>query len=72
MNNHCISCGDLIPEGRQICWRCEHSVNKPIFADILDANEYCKAQHWEAYWIHYTGCGYTCGELKGKTHEYKA
>lgn len=23
--NRCICCGDLIPEGRQICWKCEHS-----------------------------------------------
>ena len=21
---HCIVCGEIIPEGRQICWRCEH------------------------------------------------
>lgn len=23
--NKCIFCGAVIPEGRQICWSCEHS-----------------------------------------------
>ena len=27
--NRCISCGDIIPEGRQICWKCEHDPNYP-------------------------------------------
>jgi len=22
--DRCVSCGDIIPEGRQICWKCEH------------------------------------------------
>lgn len=25
--DRCICCGEVIPEGRQICWSCEHSVN---------------------------------------------
>lgn len=25
MGEHtCISCGEIIPEGRDICWACEH------------------------------------------------
>jgi len=24
MDNRCICCGDVIPEGRLVCWRCEH------------------------------------------------
>lgn len=24
INNHCICCGDIIPEGRLICPQCEH------------------------------------------------
>lgn len=24
--NKCLYCGEIIPEGRQICWRCEHEV----------------------------------------------
>ena len=32
--NYCVTCGDIIPEGRQICWGCEHegvpSNKKPI------------------------------------------
>lgn len=26
--NKCICCNDIIPEGRQICWSCEHNVLK--------------------------------------------
>ena len=22
--DRCVCCGDAIPEGRMICWRCEH------------------------------------------------
>lgn len=25
MEDRCICCGDIIPEGRQICYRCERS-----------------------------------------------
>lgn len=21
--NRCVCCGEIIPEGRQICWKCE-------------------------------------------------
>ena len=24
---HCVCCGEIIPEGRQICWSCEHSLD---------------------------------------------
>jgi predicted nucleic acid-binding Zn ribbon protein len=24
MDNTCIVCGEIIPEGRDICWACEH------------------------------------------------
>jgi predicted nucleic acid-binding Zn ribbon protein len=26
--NFCICCGAEIPEGRQVCWGCEHSVEE--------------------------------------------
>ena len=30
MNNKCVTCGEIIPEGRQICPKCESdSVNHP-------------------------------------------
>ena len=25
-NNYCICCGSEIPEGRQVCWICEHKI----------------------------------------------
>lgn len=27
--NTCICCGIEIPEGRQVCWNCEHSYDGP-------------------------------------------
>ena len=29
MDNRCISCGDIIPEGSMICWRCAHAATEP-------------------------------------------
>lgn len=26
--NSCICCGDIVPEGRQVCWSCEHMIEK--------------------------------------------
>ena len=23
--NRCVCCGEIIPEGRMICWNCEHN-----------------------------------------------
>lgn len=71
MSNHCIACGDIIPEGRTICWRCEHDTGHPVFSDIESANNYCKFAGWDAWWIRRGKDGYyTVGELKGATHEY--
>lgn len=28
MINRCVCCGEEIPEGRTVCWRCEHSYPK--------------------------------------------
>ena len=25
-NNRCICCGEIIPEGRQVCYICEHKI----------------------------------------------
>lgn len=27
MNNYCICCGEIIPEGRQVCPQCEFDAN---------------------------------------------
>ena len=26
MEDRCIMCGEIIPEGRQVCWSCEHKI----------------------------------------------
>lgn len=71
--SRCISCGDIVPEGRQVCWACEHGITpsvkreaKPYWWDILAANEYCKKQGWISYRITFEdGKGYTVSEIKG-------
>ena len=32
MNNTCVCCGAVIPEGRMVCWACEHDImeGKPL------------------------------------------
>ena len=27
-DNYCVCCGEIIPEGRMVCIRCEHEVEK--------------------------------------------
>lgn len=29
-DNRCVACGEIIPEGRQICLNCEHSIPTDI------------------------------------------
>lgn len=38
--NRCICCGDEIPEGRIVCWRCEHS--QPELDDAKGENTMSK------------------------------
>jgi predicted amidophosphoribosyltransferase len=26
--NTCVCCGEIIPEGRQVCWNCEHRTTR--------------------------------------------
>ena len=28
--DRCVCCGEIIPEGRMVCWACEHSTNNGI------------------------------------------
>ena len=37
MGNSCIVCGEIIPEGRQVCWRCEHLDFEELKQIVLDS-----------------------------------
>lgn len=26
--NRCVCCGEIIPEGKMVCWNCEHKDNE--------------------------------------------
>lgn len=43
----CICCGEIIPEGRQVCWSCEHSITKA--GAILQSRHATKEEVSEAY-----------------------
>jgi hypothetical protein len=47
MDNRCIACGDLIPEGRMVCPRCERSAEDRL----------AKPKHPCQICIHYEACG---------------
>ena len=43
--NTCICCGEVIPEGRQVCKKCEYKYNrKSVFDDLTDDE---KDNDWE-------------------------
>lgn len=27
-DNTCVCCGDIVPEGRMVCWACEHGTDR--------------------------------------------
>ena len=50
----CIACGEPIPEGRQVCWKCEHAVNDRILlrkdvSRVLKISRYYAGQFLRAY-----------------------
>lgn len=36
---HCVCCGAVIPEGRQVCKKCEYGLTKSYDLDVDDDNE---------------------------------
>ena len=40
----CVMCGEIIPEGRMVCLRCERAVTEQ--AKTLDCQS-VKTQHWK-------------------------
>ncbi len=36
MDNRCVCCGEVIPEGRQVCFRCETARNPAPDAFLAD------------------------------------
>lgn len=51
--DRCVSCGEIIPEGRQVCILCEHRANKSRDAwseisDILKKYKIPYTTHFEA------------------------
>ena len=35
-DNRCVACGAIIPEGRQICLNCEHSIQTDIIDELVE------------------------------------
>lgn len=32
--NSCVCCGDVIPEGTQLCWRCQRGTDNSYIKDL--------------------------------------
>ena len=47
MGNRCVCCGEIVCEGRQICWGCEHIELK--YGAILQTMEATKEETERAY-----------------------
>ena len=47
MEERCVCCGELIPEGRQICWKCEQAVLKT--GKVLQSNRATEEDVKQAY-----------------------
>ena len=49
--DRCVSCGEIIPEGRLICWRCEQKEIK--YGTILQTNNATPDEVEDAYgWLY--------------------
>ena len=49
MENRCVCCGNPIPEGRQVCWTCEHEgikVGKIMQSQNATSEEVENAYEW--------------------------
>ena len=45
--DRCIICGEPVPEGRQVCWGCEHHIDK--IGSILQSQNATKDDVIKAY-----------------------
>lgn len=61
MEERCICCGDIIPEGKMICWNCEQKSIK--LGSILQSNNATAEEVNDAYEWLYTD---TKGEINDK------
>ena len=37
--DRCVMCGEIIPEGRQICWKCKYKVDNFRFCNGMEGLE---------------------------------
>ena len=62
MTDICAVCGEVIPEGRQICWICERC---PRFAKRSQAVSYARIKGWACYEIYRANGLYHVREKEG-------
>lgn len=39
MVDRCVCCGEIVPEGRMVCWKCEHMTPEHIKINGVAANK---------------------------------
>lgn len=75
MDNTCISCGAIVPEGRQVCPICEYGelpVPCPNCGTALEVMNTGKYKTLDGYAIHTSYHCYNCGSDWDKTEHYVA
>ena len=77
MDNTCIACDAIIPEGRDICPICEHSeprvtVRCPNCGEALNVLGTSKYKTYDGYSIHTSYHCCSCGSDWDKTEHYIA
>lgn len=57
MEDRCVCCGKIVPEGRQICWNCENHTKtlddfrcEKYFQSPLDVSCFKKVKNWKTRW----------------------
>lgn len=55
MEDRCVCCGNIIPEGRQVCYQCEHKIEEAkaavvSFGEILKETFNKIAEVFKAFW----------------------
>lgn len=59
MENRCVCCGEIIPEGRQVCEKCELNAildkDPPSRMEVIDEIQKLQEQMEDRRWNYYEG-----------------
>lgn len=62
IDSRCVCCGEIIPEGRQVCAMCERE-GTLIFSDFEKARQYAMQCGWDTYKVLFRNPGFSVYEV---------